>query len=67
MEKLELVKKKEKLLAMIIRNDYICEGVDFIGFRGAWLSGVGRSRNDRGKTGTIFGGCGQKTVCRDIG
>lgn len=30
MEKLELVKKKEKLLAMIIRNDYICEGVDFI-------------------------------------
>ncbi len=30
MEKLELIKKKEKLLAMIIRNDYVCDGVDFI-------------------------------------
>lgn len=30
MEKLEMIKKKEKLLAMIIRNDYTCEGVDFI-------------------------------------
>ena len=26
----EEIKKKDKLLAMIIRNDYICEGVDFI-------------------------------------
>lgn len=26
----ELVKKKDRLLAMIIRNDYTCEGVDFI-------------------------------------
>lgn len=26
----EEVKKKDKLLAMIIRNDYTCEGVDFI-------------------------------------
>lgn len=26
----EEVKKKNKLLAMIIRNDYSCEGVDFI-------------------------------------
>lgn len=26
----ELVQKKSKLLAMIIRNDYECEGVDFI-------------------------------------
>ncbi len=26
----EEVKKKNKLLAMIIRNDYACEGVDFI-------------------------------------
>ena len=26
----QLVKKKEVLLAMIIRNDYVCEGVDFI-------------------------------------
>lgn len=30
MNKLELIKKKEKLLAMIIRNGYDCEGVDFI-------------------------------------
>lgn len=30
MNNLELVKKKEKLLAMIIRNNYECEGVDFI-------------------------------------
>lgn len=30
MENLEFVKKKEKLLAMIIRNNYTCEGVDFI-------------------------------------
>jgi len=26
----EIVKKKEKILAMIIRNSYECEGVDFI-------------------------------------
>ena len=26
----EEIKKKDKLLAMIIRNDYMCEGVDFI-------------------------------------
>lgn len=26
----EKIKKKDKLLAMIIRNDYMCEGVDFI-------------------------------------
>lgn len=30
MGQIEEVKKKEKLLAMIIRNDYICDGVDFI-------------------------------------
>ena len=30
MRQKEEVKKKEKLLAMIIRNDYICDGVDFI-------------------------------------
>lgn len=30
MGKVEEVKKKDKLLAMIIRNDYECEGVDFI-------------------------------------
>ncbi|MCX4352990.1 MAG: hypothetical protein OSJ60_15325 [Lachnospiraceae bacterium] len=30
MEQVEEVKKKNKLLAMIIRNDYQCEGVDFI-------------------------------------
>lgn len=27
---MEMIKKKNKLLAMIIRNDYTCEGVDFI-------------------------------------
>jgi mannose-6-phosphate isomerase-like protein (cupin superfamily) len=27
---MEEIKKKEKLLAMIIRNDYSCDGVDFI-------------------------------------
>jgi len=30
MQQLEEVKKKNKLLAMIIRNDYSCNGVDFI-------------------------------------
>lgn len=30
MGKLEEVRKKNKLLAMIVRNDYVCEGVDFI-------------------------------------
>lgn len=30
MEYVEEIKKKDKLLAMIIRNDYMCEGVDFI-------------------------------------
>lgn len=30
MDKVEEIKKKNKLLAMIIRNDYICDGVDFI-------------------------------------
>ena len=30
MGQIEEVKKKNKLLAMIIRNDYSCEGVDFI-------------------------------------
>lgn len=30
MGKVEEVKKKNKLLAMIIRNDYECQGVDFI-------------------------------------
>ncbi len=30
MEKFQLIRKKEKLLAMIIKNDYVCEGVDFI-------------------------------------
>ena len=30
MGKVEEVKKKNKLLAMIIRNEYSCEGVDFI-------------------------------------
>ena len=30
MEKLELVKKKHKLLAIIIRNEYLSEGVYFI-------------------------------------
>ena len=30
MGQVEEVKKKNRLLAMIIRNNYICEGVDFI-------------------------------------
>lgn len=30
LEKLELIKKKDKLLAMVIRDHYCCEGVDFI-------------------------------------
>ena len=30
MGQVEDIKKKDNLLAMIIRNDYICEGVDFI-------------------------------------
>ncbi len=30
MEKFQLIRKKEKLLAMIIKDDYVCEGVDFI-------------------------------------
>ena len=30
MQQVEMVKKKDKLLAMIISNDYWCEGVDFI-------------------------------------
>lgn len=30
MGQIEDIKKKDKLLAMIIRNDYKCEGVDFI-------------------------------------
>lgn len=30
MGQIEEVKKKDKLLAMIIRNNYVCEGVDFI-------------------------------------
>lgn len=30
MGQIEEIKKKNKLLAMIIRNDYECEGVDFI-------------------------------------
>lgn len=30
MEKLQLIKKKNKLLAMVIRNNYTCDGVDFI-------------------------------------
>lgn len=30
MRQVEEVKKKNKLLAMIIRNNYACEGVDFI-------------------------------------
>lgn len=29
-EKLELIKKKDKLLAMVIRDHYSCEGVDFM-------------------------------------
>ena len=30
MEKIEEINKKNKLLAMIIRNNYSCDGVDFI-------------------------------------
>ncbi len=30
MEKLEFIKKKEKLLALIIRNEYTCDGVNFL-------------------------------------
>lgn len=30
MGKIEEIKKKDKLLAMIIRNDYVCDGVDFV-------------------------------------
>lgn len=30
MEKIKSIKKKEKILAVIIRNDYSCEGVEFI-------------------------------------
>lgn len=30
MEKFNLIKKKDKLLAMVIRNNYSCDGVDFI-------------------------------------
>lgn len=30
MGQVEEIKKKDKLLAMIIRNDYTCKGVDFI-------------------------------------
>lgn len=30
MKRVEEIKKKHKLLAMIIRDDYACEGVDFI-------------------------------------
>lgn len=30
MGKIEEIKKKNKLLAMIIRNEYVCDGVDFI-------------------------------------
>lgn len=30
MGQVEEIKKKDKLLAMIIRNDFVCEGVDFI-------------------------------------
>ncbi len=30
MKNMELVKKKDKLISIIIRNDYKCEGVDFI-------------------------------------
>lgn len=29
-EKLEVIKKKDRLLAMIIRNDYTCDGVNFL-------------------------------------
>ena len=27
---MELIKKKDKVIAIVIRNDYNCEGVDFI-------------------------------------
>lgn len=30
MGKIQYIKKKERLLAIIIRNDYTCEGVDFL-------------------------------------
>ena len=30
MGQIEEIRKKDRLLAMIIRNDYVCEGVDFI-------------------------------------
>ncbi|MCI8561271.1 MAG: hypothetical protein HFH03_09170 [Dorea sp.] len=30
MGKIEEIKKKDKLIAMIIRNDYKCDGVDFV-------------------------------------
>ena len=30
MGKVEEIKKKDRLIAMIIRNDYLCDGVDFI-------------------------------------
>lgn len=30
MGQVEEVKKKDRLIAMIIRNDYVCKGVDFI-------------------------------------
>ena len=30
MEMLEQIKKKDKLLAVVIRNNYTCEGIDFI-------------------------------------
>ena len=30
MEQIEKIKKKDKLLAMIIRDNYVCDGVDFI-------------------------------------
>ena len=30
MKNMELIKKKDKLISIIIRNDYKCEGVDFI-------------------------------------
>ena len=30
LKNMELIKKKDKLISIIIRNDYKCEGVDFI-------------------------------------
>lgn len=30
MGQVEKIKKKDRLIAIIIRNDYVCEGVDFI-------------------------------------